>query len=224
MPIFMKPPEAAGDSKFQHGSRAGYERQLKATAIAGDGAVLSGSRGGWRRGARLVVERGRDIADADDADHAVIVEHRHVPDVVLVHEMTNVFERIGRTAGNQLLHRNQLRDLQIDAGRAMLGNRADHVAFGEHADRGIAFGPHHILDPQRADIAGAHPLGGNGDGLVHANRCNAGSFLAQDVSDLHRNLLQVSRRTSSVPPDWYTLSLIHISEPTRLGMTSYAVF
>jgi hypothetical protein len=39
-------------------------------------------------------------------------------------------------------------------------------------------------------------LGGNGDGLVHSNRRNAGSFLAQDVSDLHRNLLQMSRRTS----------------------------
>jgi hypothetical protein len=25
-------------------------------------------------------------------------------DAVLVHEMTNVFERIGRTAGDQLLH------------------------------------------------------------------------------------------------------------------------
>jgi hypothetical protein len=41
-------------------------------------------------------------------------------------------------------------------------------------------------------------LGGNGDGFVHSNRCNAGCFLAQDVSDLHRNLLQMSRRTSLV--------------------------
>ena len=30
-----------------------------------------------------------------------------------------MFERIGRTAGHQLLHRDQLRDLQIDAGGAV---------------------------------------------------------------------------------------------------------
>ena len=39
-------------------------------------------------------------------------------------------------------------------------------------------------------VAGTHQLRGNGDGFVHSNRRNAGSFLTQDVSDLHRNLLQ----------------------------------
>jgi hypothetical protein len=71
----------------------------------------------------------------------------------------------------------------------VLGNRPDHVALSEHTDRGVAFGLDDILDHKRADIAGAHQLGGNGDGLVHPNRRNAGSFFAQDVSDLHRNLL-----------------------------------
>ena len=108
---------------------------------------------------------------------------------MLVHEMTNMIERVGRTAGHQLLHRDQLRDLQIDAGGAVLGDRAHHVALGEHADRGIAFGADDVLDHQRADIAGAHQLRGNGDGLVHANRCNTGGLLAQDISDLHGNLL-----------------------------------
>ena len=79
--------------------------------------------------------------------------------------------------------------LQVDAGGAVLGDRAHHVALGEHADRGIAFGADHVLDHERADIAGAHQLRGNGDGFVHANRCNTGGFLAQDVSDLHGNLL-----------------------------------
>ena len=121
-----------------------------------------------------------------------------MPDVVLVHEMTNMLDRIARTAGDQLLHGNQLRNLQIDAGGTVLGNRADDIAFCEHANGGIAFGPHHILDYKRADIAGAHQLGGNTDGFVHSNRCNTSSFLAQDVSDLHRNLLRVSRRASFV--------------------------
>jgi hypothetical protein len=39
-------------------------------------------------------------------------------------------------------------------------------------------------------------LGGDADGLIHSNRGNAGSFLAQDVSDLHRNLLEMNRRVS----------------------------
>jgi hypothetical protein len=37
-------------------------------------------------------------------------------------------------------------------------------------------------------------LGRDANGLVQANRRDTGSFLAQDVSDLHRNLLQVNRR------------------------------
>jgi len=47
------------------------------------------------------------------------------------------------------------------------------------------------LTNERADIAGAHQLGGDADSFIIANRRNAGSFLAQDVSDLHRNLLQM---------------------------------
>ena len=157
-----------------------------------DGSSLIRPRTARLRGRGLVVERGRDVADADDADQAVIVDHRQMADVILVHEMTHMFERIGRAAGHQLLHRDQLRDLQIDAGRAVLGDGANHVALGEHADRGIALGAHDVLDHQRADIAGAHQLRGDGDGLVHANRCNTGGLLAQDISDLHRNLLLVT--------------------------------
>ena len=33
-----------------------------------------------------------------------LVDDRQMADVVPVHEMMNVFERIGRTAGDQLLH------------------------------------------------------------------------------------------------------------------------
>src|ERR1700730_3706542 len=102
----------------------------------------------------------------------------------------------------------------------MLGNRPDHVAFVEHADRGIALGPHHILDHQRADITGAHQLGGRGDGFVHSNRGNAGSFLAQDVSDLHRNLLQVSlpNRKFLISEYWYTLYQLSIRKSPLLLM------
>src|SRR5215212_6005468 len=59
-------------------------------------------------------------------------------DMLSVHQVTNVFERVGRTAGHQLLHRDQLRDFQVDAGGAVFGNGADDVAFSEHADGGIA--------------------------------------------------------------------------------------
>ena len=60
-----------------------------------DGELLSGSRDGSCRGRSLVSERGRNVADADDADQAVIVDDRQMADVVLVHQMTNVFQRIG---------------------------------------------------------------------------------------------------------------------------------
>ena len=103
-----------------------------------------------------------------------------------------MLERIRRCAGDELLHRNELRNAHVHPGHAVLGDRAHHVAFGEHADRRIAFGADDILDDQRADIAGAHQLRGNGDGLVHANRCDTGGFLAQDISDLHGNLLWVN--------------------------------
>ena len=122
------------------------------------------------------VERRRNIADADDADQAVIVDHRQVADVMPVHEMTNMLERVGRSARHQLLHRNELRNPQVCAGGAVFGDRADHVTLGEHADRGIALGANDILDHERADIARAHQLRGNGDGLVHANRCDTGGL------------------------------------------------
>ena len=121
----------------------------------------------------------------------MIVDDRQMADAVLVHEMTNVFERIGRTAADQLLRRDQFRNLQIGAGRTVLCNRADNVVFCEHADRGIAFGPDNILDHKRADIVGAHQLCGSGDGFVHSNRHNARGLPAQDVADLHHDLLRL---------------------------------
>ena len=60
-----------------------------------DGELLSGSRDGSRRGCSFVIERGRNVADANDADQAVIVDDRQMADMVLVHQVTNVFQRIG---------------------------------------------------------------------------------------------------------------------------------
>src|SRR3954470_679536 len=94
----------------------------------------SGGAGGRFRGRRLVVERARDVAHADDADQAVIVDHGQMADVLGVHDVTDLLERIGRGARHQLLHRDQFRDLEIGAGRAMFGDGANHVAFREHAD------------------------------------------------------------------------------------------
>jgi hypothetical protein len=55
-------------------------------------------------GDRRVVERGRDVADADHANQAVVLDHGQMADVMLFHQMTNMFQCIGRTAGDQLLH------------------------------------------------------------------------------------------------------------------------
>ena len=81
-----------------------------------------------------------------------------------------------------------MRDLDIDTGGAVFGDRANDITFGEHADCGIAFGADDVFDDERADIARAHQLRGNADSLVHANRHNTRRLFAQDVSDLHRNL------------------------------------
>src|ERR1700722_2139974 len=167
-------------------------------------STVRSRRNGSGRFRGFVVERGRDVADADHADQAVIVDHRQVANVVLAHEMTDVFERVGRAAGHQLLHRNQLRNLQVDAGGAMLGDGANHVALGKHADRGTALGVHDVLDHQRADIAGAHQLRGDADGFGHPNHRHTGGLLAQDVSDFHRNLLMVNRNSLRRNADWYT--------------------
>ena len=128
-----------------------------------------------------------------------------MPDVVQVHQVTNMLQRVGRAAGDQSLHRNELGHFQIDAGGTLRGDRANHVALGEHADRGIAFGANHIVDHERADIAGAHQLGGDTHGLGHANRDYAGrSLLAQDLSDLNGNLLK-GKLLGYVVYFWYTL-------------------
>src|SRR6516164_2346491 len=56
-----------------------------------------------------------------------------MPDVVQVHQVTNMLQRVGRAAGDQSLHRNELGHFQIDAGGTLRGDRANHVALGEHA-------------------------------------------------------------------------------------------
>src|SRR4051794_14842548 len=58
-------------------------------------ACSSGDRAG--RGC-LVVQSAGDIADADHPDQPVIVDHGHVADVVLVHQVPNVLQRILRGA------------------------------------------------------------------------------------------------------------------------------
>ena len=196
-------PRSTDDARISARSRPpATERALRAGAVeCWSSRRWIRPRGRPRFGRRLLVKRGRDVADADDADQAVIVDHGQMADVMLVHQVTRMLERVGRSARDQLLHRDQLRDLHVDAGGAVLGDGAHHVALGEHADGGVAFGAHDVLDHQRADIAGAHQLRGDGDGLVHADRCDTGGFLAQDVSDLHRNLLGLDHCAQC----WYTL-------------------
>jgi hypothetical protein len=53
-------------------------------------------------------------------------------------------------------------------------------------------------------------LCGDSDRFVHADRRNARGFLAQDVSDFHRNLLGVSYRKCLGRRYWYTLFQLSI--------------
>ena len=58
----------------------------------------------------------------------------------------------------------------------------------------------HQLGGDRDQLGGDRDqLGGDRDSLVHANRCDTGGFLAQDISDLHGNLL-----------GWITRNLVYI--------------
>src|SRR4030088_2591371 len=95
---------------FRRSSPVGFEGISKPRRVNPMGA-LSGGGDGSRRGGWLVLRRGEDIADTDDADQAVIVDHRQMANVVLIHQVTNMFEGVGRTAGDQLAHGHQLRNL-----------------------------------------------------------------------------------------------------------------
>src|SRR5262249_3027316 len=124
-----------------------------------------------------------------------------VPDVVPVHQMPHVLDRVGGGAGDELLHRHKLGYLDVDAIRAVLGDGAHHVAFREHADRGIALGADDVLDHQRADVVCAHQLRGNTHRFVHTHGHDARRLLAQNVSDQHCNLPGVNYLSIV----WYTL-------------------
>src|SRR5262249_27949562 len=167
-----------------------------------------------RQTSRGRVKRGGNIAHADHARERDIVDDGQMANTVHRHEMAYMLERVAGSAGNETLHRDQLRDLQIDTGSSLLGDRAHHVALCEHADRGIAFGADDVLHHQRANIVRAHQLGGHADGLVHPNRDHASGLLAQNVSDQHRNLL-LEQDTGI---DWYTiyqLSIRFLTEEAR---------
>src|ERR1700743_1862001 len=103
MQIFMKTFEWA---KIRTGI-AGRLRAIAQSRLLKAGEVRARKVSG--RNGRRLVEHGGDVADADDADQAVIVDHRQMPDVVLVHEVASVLQRVARRAGHQLLHRNELR-------------------------------------------------------------------------------------------------------------------
>ena len=92
-----------GDFRAGRPARAPVSVRRQPSHFVVDGALL-GSGGGSCRGRSLFVERSADIAHADDAGEVVIVDHRQMADVVPLHEMTHVLERVGRTAGDQLLH------------------------------------------------------------------------------------------------------------------------
>ena len=66
------------------------------------GAWLCGALGycGLRRADVVMLEPSADVPNADHADQGVIVDDRHVPDVVLVHEIPDMFDCVGRAARN----------------------------------------------------------------------------------------------------------------------------
>src|SRR5450756_2943283 len=69
---------------------------------------------------------------------------------------------------------------------------------------------------QALQLRSPFDVGSAGFGLM----CTSPDGPCDDVGGPDASL----RKTNSDAPDFLNLSLIHISEPTRLGMISYAVF
>ena len=92
-----RPRASPGQDYHAKKRRAFAERVFGTAFLNGGSSTVNGGSGGNgpRLGAGFVVERGRDVADADDADQAVVIDHRQVPNMVFVHQMTGVFKRIG---------------------------------------------------------------------------------------------------------------------------------
>ena len=101
-----------------------------------------------------------EVADRDDADELVAVDHRDVPVAVLgeARERGARLDIVGPDGvgfgGHPLRH---LGGRRVGAG----GGEADHVAFGEDADRALVG----VDDDDRADVVLAHALRGGGDRL-----------------------------------------------------------
>jgi hypothetical protein len=91
-----------------------------------------------------------EISHADDANQAVIVD-RQMTDVLKVHDVTNVLKRVGRGATTVAAPISVAR-LEIGA-RRVFSAIARTTSRLEHADGGVAFGAHDVLDHQRTDIA-----------------------------------------------------------------------
>jgi len=115
-----------------------------------------------------------------------------------------MFERIGRTAGHRVAAPRSLRHFRLTRAAPCSAMARTTSRSVNMPDRGVPSVRTTSLTTS-ALILLARSMGGDTDSLVHTHRRNAGSFLAQDVSDLHRKPPSVSHGTSRVRQHWYTI-------------------
>jgi hypothetical protein len=96
-----------------------------------------------------------DVADRNDAHQAVLLEHRHVPELAGGHALHHTADGLGLAASHDLAG-HHLRQRRGERARAQLRQRAHDVALGQDADHALIRAQHH----QGADAV----LGQHGDG------------------------------------------------------------
>ena len=73
-----------------------------------------------------------DVADADDAHQAAVVDHRDVADAALGHELHELVDRRPQTAGGQL-GAHEIADGAFESAGAIGGERSHNIALGDDA-------------------------------------------------------------------------------------------
>ncbi len=131
-----------------------FPMSRKPATAAGGGVARSASaeRPASRR-LDVVAQRGRflldlldavldHVADRDDADHPLLLDHRHVPELALRHPFHDGADRVGARAGDDLAGHHGRQRL-VQRARAALGQHAHDVALRQNADHAMVGAEHH---------------------------------------------------------------------------------
>src|SRR3984885_9461317 len=103
MQIFIKLSSKMSMLEKGRKETSGSER-IRSHRCVLTGREEASGHNGERRGGLFVKGR-RNIADADHTAQAVIVDHGQVANMMLVHQVPNLFQRIVGAARHQLLNR-----------------------------------------------------------------------------------------------------------------------